>query len=71
MVLFNCEINFTLIWPENFNTSNTAANQKTVFAINDIKLYVPAETLSTQDNGKLLKQLKSGFKRTINKNKYQ
>ena len=28
-------------------------------------------TLSTQDNTKLLKQLKSGFKRTINWNKYK
>ena len=27
--------------------------------------------LSTQDNAKLLQQLKSGFKRTINWNKYQ
>ena len=28
-------------------------------------------TLSTQDNAKRLEQLKSGFKRTINWNKYQ
>ena len=28
-------------------------------------------TLSTQDNEKLLQQLKSGFKRTINWNKYE
>ena len=28
-------------------------------------------TLSTQDNEKLLQQLKSGFKRTINSNKYE
>ena len=28
-------------------------------------------TLSVQDNGKLLRQLKTGFKRTINWNKYQ
>ena len=28
-------------------------------------------TLSTQDNTKLLQQLKSGFKRTINWDKYQ
>ena len=28
-------------------------------------------TLSTQDNAKLLKQLKSGFRRTINWNKYE
>ena len=35
------------------------------------KLYVAAVTLSIQDNVKLLHQLKSGFKRTINLNKYQ
>ena len=34
------------------------------------KHYVPKVTLSTLDNGKLLQQLKSGFKRTINWNKY-
>ena len=41
------------------------------FAITDTKLYVPVVTLSTQNNAKLLEQLKSGFKRTINWNKYQ
>ena len=41
------------------------------FTITDTKLYVPVVTLSTQDNAKLLQQLKSGFKRTINWNKYQ
>ena len=35
------------------------------------KLYVPVVTLSTQDNAKLLQQLKLVFKRTINWNKYQ
>ena len=35
----------------------------------DTKLYVPVVTLSSQDNDKLLKELKSGFKRTINRNK--
>ena len=40
------------------------------FKIIDTKLYVPVVTLSTQDNAKLLQQLKSGFKRTINWNKY-
>ena len=39
------------------------------FKINDTKLYVPVVTLSTQENIKLLKQLESGFKRTINWNK--
>ena len=41
------------------------------FAITETKLYVPVVTLSTQDNAKLHQQLKSGFKRTINWNKYQ
>ena len=39
--------------------------------INDTILYVPVVTLSTQENAKLLEQQKSGFKRTINWNKYQ
>ena len=39
--------------------------------ITDTKLYVPVGTLSTQDNAKLLEQLKSGFKRTISWNKFQ
>ena len=43
----------------------------TLFAITDTKFYVPIVTLSTQDNAKLLEQLKSSFKRTINWNKYQ
>ena len=37
----------------------------------EINLYVPIVTLSTQDNMKLLEQLGSGFKRTINWDKYQ
>ena len=41
------------------------------FTIADTKLYVPVVTLSTQDNAKLLEELKPVFKRTINWNKYQ
>ena len=37
----------------------------------DTKLYVPVETLSTQDNAKLLENLNSGFKVTIKWNKCQ
>ena len=40
-----------------------------IFAITETKLYVPVVTLSTQDNEKLLQQLKSGFIWTINWNK--
>ena len=41
------------------------------FAITETKFYASVVTLSTQDNAKLLQQLKSGFKGTINWNKYQ
>ena len=44
--------------------------QNPTFAITETNLYVPLVTLSTQDNSKLLPQLKSGFKRTISWNKY-
>ena len=37
----------------------------------DIKLYISVITLLTQDNVILLKQLESGFERSINWNKYQ
>ena len=44
----------------------------TTVAITDTKLYVPVVALLTQDNAKLLQQLKSGFnvKANINR-KYQ
>ena len=41
------------------------------FKITDTKLYVLVVTLSIPDNEKLLQQLKSGFKRSINWNKHQ
>ena len=69
MPLINCEINLILTWSEDFVISS--ATGATKFKIRHTKLYVPVVTLSTQDNAKLLKQLKSGFKRTINWNKYQ
>ena len=47
------------------------AAQGTTLLITDTKLYVPVVALSTEDNTKLLNQLKAGFKRTINWNKYQ
>ena len=47
------------------------ADQAATLSITDTKLYVPVITLLTQDNTKLLEQIKSGFKRTINWNKYQ
>ena len=41
------------------------------FKIKDCKLYVPVVTLSTENDNKLLEQLKTGFKRTIKWNKYR
>ena len=60
-----------LTWSANFIIFNAAANQAATLAITDTKSYVPVVTLSTNDNGKLLQQLISGFKQTINWNKYQ
>ena len=71
MPLINCEVNLILTWSRNcVIVSSKEANQNATFAITDTKLYVPVVTLSTQDNAKLLQQLKSGFKRVINWNKY-
>ena len=45
------------------NTNN--ANQVPTSTITETNLYFPVVTLSTQDNLKLLPQIKNGFKRTI------
>ena len=72
MPFINCEINLLLTWSAScFIIDDPVNNQVTTFAITYTKLYVPVVSLSTQDNAKLLQQLKSGFKRTINWNKYQ
>ena len=69
MPLINCEVNLVLTWSKGCVISS--ATGKTKFAITEIKLYVPVVTLSTQDNANLLQRIKSGFKRTINWNKYE
>ena len=45
--------------------------QNAIFEITDTRLYVPVVTLSKENNIKLLKQLKSVFKRTVKWNKYR
>ena len=69
MPLINCEVSLFLTWSSTCVITNSTGEGR--FTITDTKLYVPVVTLSTQDNAKLLQQLKSGFKRTINWNKYQ
>ena len=68
MPLINCEL-------EDWSAScviiyKIVANQVPTFTITETNLYVPVVTLSTNDNSKLLPQLKNGFKRTITWNKY-
>ena len=71
MPLINCEVNLILTWSSTCVLVATGIqNQNVTFAITDTKLYVPVVTLSTQENTKFLQQLKSGFKRVINWNKY-
>ena len=69
MSLINCEVNLILTWSRGCAITDSSGEGK--FKISDAKPYVPVVTLSTQDNAKLLQQLKSGFKRTINWNRYQ
>ena len=71
MTLTNCEVNLIFTWSANCVIVYTdAANEIPTFTITETNLHVPVVTLLTQDNVKLLPQLKSGFKRTINWNKY-
>ena len=78
MLLINCEINLLLTWSGNcvqaiycYKSSNNVCNKINVFNKRYTKRYVPDLTFSTQDNTKLLQELKSGFKRTTKWNIYQ
>ena len=66
MYLINCKTNLDLDWCKKCVIVASNEDQEVTFATTDTKLYVPVVTLSTRDNIKLFKQLKSGFKRTIN-----
>ena len=80
--LISCEVSLELKW--NKNCVITSLEQRDIgggnrdnaptgatLAINICKLYVPAVTLSKDDDFKLLTNLKSGFKREIIWNKYR
>ena len=82
MLLINCEISLTLTQPADcvITTMEKRAITATrrdgsptgaTFKITDTKQYVPVVTLSTEDDNKLLEQLKLGFKITIKWNKYR
>ena len=62
MPLINCEVNLVLTWSSTcILIATNINNQNATFAITDTKLFVPAVTLSTQENTKFLQQLKSGL----------
>ena len=80
--LISCDISLELKWDK--NCVITSLEQRDIgggnrdnaptgatLAINDCKLYIPAVTLSKDDEIKLLTNLKSGFKRDIIWNKYR
>ena len=69
MPLINCEIELILKWSKNCVISS--ATGETKFAITETTFYVLVVTLSTEDNAKLLQQLKSNFKRKFTWNKYE
>ena len=82
MPLISCEVSVELKWDKNcvitsqqiginLNGGNTAAPTGGTLAINNCKLYVPIVTLSKDDEIKLLTNLKSGFIREIEWNKYR
>ena len=70
MPLINGEVELILTWSTDCFIISTVANQNPTFTITETNLYVPVVILSTQDNAKLLPQLKLGFKRTVSWNKY-
>ena len=63
MALINCEVNIILTWSKDCFISS--ANGEPKFAITETKLYVSVVTLSTQDNAKLLQQVKSVLKEQL------
>ena len=68
MPLINCEVSLVLTWSSTCVIINSTDEGR--FTITGTKLFDSVVTLSTQDNAKLLQQLKSGFRRTISWNKY-
>ena len=83
--LISCEVSLELKWDKNCVITSLEQRQVdagppvvkdnaptgATLAINDCKLYVPAVTLSKDDEIKLLTNLKLGFKREIIWNKYR
>ena len=63
MPLINCKVELSLSWNPNCVLSILAGNS--YFTITDAKLDVPIVALSAEDNTKLSKLLREGFKRPV------
>ena len=76
--LANCDIYLILTWSQNYELTSKwireavaddnlileiNASINATFKIKDSKLYVPVITLLTQDDNRLIKQLKTGLKK--------
>ena len=68
MISINCKITFNLTW--SVNSIICEKDRETTVAITGTKRHILVVTLSTQDNTKLLQQLKPSFKRISYWNKY-
>ena len=82
MLLINCEVFLILTWSRECvitsmerrvitNTRRDTSSTNATFQITDTKLYVPVVTLSTENNKRLLEQLRTGLKRAIKWIKYR
>ena len=80
--LISCEVSLGLKWDKNciitsqqkginLDGGNNVAPTGATLAINDCKLYIPVVTLSKDDEIKLLTNLKSGYTKEIEWNKYR
>ena len=85
--LINWKVSLTLTWSEKCIITSKATREadpdadsavaginnptNATFEITDCKLYVPVVTLPSSAGNKPLEQLKTGFKRTNNRNKYR
>ena len=83
MPLVICKVSLTLTWSENCVITSKAIKEanpavagiknttNATFKITDKKLYVAVVNLLAGNDNKLLKQLRTGFKRTVKWNKYR
>ena len=78
--LINCEVSLILIWSRECviaikerrvitNTQRDTSPTNATFKTTDTKLYVSVVTLLTENDQRLLEQLRTGFKRIIGWNK--